>query len=546
VRITKYPTEKIKKSNNTKNPTVVKKTIKINLSGVIFNIDEDAYEKLKRYLDAIGRHFTGKDEGKEILNDIESRIAELFREKRPREEEVITIALVTEVIEIMGDPEEIINTGEASTAGSAGPKSTSTTGGSRRLYRDPENSVFGGVCGGLGAYFNIDPIIIRILFVVLFFLGGASVLVYIILWIVIPKAQTAAQKLEMRGEPVTVSNIEKKIREEYESAKENVKAAAKSEPVKKTKKAAGDFFSEVGKVLLVFIKVILILIGTGFVLAGIGVIIGIVTGAFIGMQVFPFPEYSFSLGELLTPFSDPLSITLLIISLTLLFLIPVIAMIYGLIKLIFAIRTKNSGLTIGATLLWVVSLFMTIGILAMETGNYSNSGFSKTENQININSDTLFVSINESQKKEFNRNNKFNVDFDREWFVTEDLDRIYGQIELDIERSDDAFFMLEINKRSKGRNREDATTRAVNLNYNFVTNSNKLVLNPYFFLEGDEKWRIPRVELTLEVPVGKFVHLEKETREILEHANNVDQTSAWRMSGKTWMMTEEGLKLSNE
>jgi hypothetical protein len=100
------------------------------------------------------------------------------------------------------------------------------------------------------------------------------------------------------------------------------------------------------------------------------------------MQVFPFPEYNFSLGELLTPFSDPLSITLLVVSLTLLFLIPVIAMIYGLIKLIFAIRTKNRGLTLGATLLWVVSLFMTIGILAMETSNYSNSGFSKTENQI--------------------------------------------------------------------------------------------------------------------------------------------------------------------
>ena len=161
------------------------------------------------------------------------------------------------------------------------------------------------MCGGLGAYFNIDPIIIRILFVVLFFLGGASILVYIILWIVLPKAQTAAQKLEMRGEPVTVSNIEKKIREEYESAKENVKAAAKSEPVKKTKKAAGDFFSEVGKVLLIFVKVILIIMGTGLVLAGIGIIIGLVFGGFIGMQIFPYPDYNFSLGELLTPVFRP-------------------------------------------------------------------------------------------------------------------------------------------------------------------------------------------------------------------------------------------------
>ncbi|MEX0981891.1 MAG: PspC domain-containing protein [Bacteroidales bacterium] len=524
----------------------MKKTIKINLSGVIFHIDEDAYEKLKQYLDAIGRHFSGKDEGDEILNDIESRIAELFQEKRPREEEVITIALVTRVIEIMGDPEEIINTGNEATTGSNGSKSSSATGGSRRLYRDPENSVFGGVCGGLGAYFNIDPILIRILFVLLFFLGGASILIYIILWIVLPKALTAAQKLEMRGEPVTVSNIEKKIREEYEATKENVKAAAKSESVQKTKKAAGNFFSEIGKVLLVFVKVVLIIMGTGLVLAGIGIIIGLVFGGFIGMQIFPYPEYNSSLGELLTPFSDPLSITLLIISLTLLFLIPVIAMIYGLIKLIFAIRTKNRGLAIGASLLWVVSLFMTIGILAIETGNYSSTGYSKTKNEISILSDTLFVSVNESQKKEIDKNSRFNLDLDNEWFVTGDLDRIYGQIELDIEQSEDEHFMFEINKRSKGRNREDATTRAANLNYSFVTNTNKLVLNPYFFLERDEKWRIPRVELTLEVPEGKYVHLEKETREILENTHNVDRISTWKMGGKTWLMTKNGLKLIEE
>ena len=94
---------------------------------------------------------------------------------------------------------------------------------SKKLYRDPENSVIGGVCGGLSAYFNMDPVIFRLLFVIFFFAGGASILVYVILWIVLPKAETAAQKLEMRGEKVNVSNLEKKIREEYDNVKENVK-----------------------------------------------------------------------------------------------------------------------------------------------------------------------------------------------------------------------------------------------------------------------------------------------------------------------------------
>ncbi len=518
----------------------MKKTIKINLSGNIFHIDEDAYDHLKKYLDAIGQHFSGKEGGEEILNDIESRIAELFSEKRTREEEVITLISVTEVIEIMGDPQEIINTGdEGTTAGDAA--SSASGSGSRRLYRDPENSVIGGVCSGLGAYFNIDPLIFRILFIVLFFLGGASILIYVILWIVLPKALTAAQKLEMRGEPVTVSNIEKKIREEYESAKENVKAAAKSEPVRKTKKAAGDFFSEAGKALLIFVKVLLIIIGTGLVLSGIGIVIGGITGAFIGMQVFPFPGFDYSLGHVLEPFTDPTSITLLVISLTLLFLIPIVAMIYGLIKLIFAINTKNRGLAIGASLLWLVALLMTIGILAMETGNFSSSGVSKSDNDLNINSDTLFVSVNKAQKTDIEKTYLFKIDTEHKWFITEDFDRIYGNAELDIDRSDNERFILQIKKHSKGRNRDDALSKAANLNYHFVASNKGVTFNPYFFLEGNDKWRFPRVELSLEVPEGKYIVLGDETSDIIKTAYSSDRLPARKMSGKTWLMTNNGL-----
>lgn len=524
----------------------MKKAIKINLSGVIFHIDEDAYEKLKKYLDAIGRHFSDKEEGEEILHDIESRIAEIFQEKKDREE-VIDFHLVNEVINIMGDPEDIVDSGEKTASGKEFSKSGSPgSRTTRRLYRDPENSVFGGVCGGLGAYFNVDPLIFRILFLVFFFVGGASILVYIILWIVLPKAVTAAQKLEMRGEPVNVSNIEKKVREEYESAKENVRAAANSETVKKTKEATRNFFSEAGKVLLVIVKVVLIIIGTGFVLAGIGIIIGLISGTFLGLQIFPFSNYHFSMGELLTPFSDPVSITLLIISLTLLFLIPVFAMIYGLIRLIFAIRTRNRGLTIGTTLLWLVALFMTIGILAMETGNYSKMGRSDTIHELSMTGDTFVVTIDEMQEKEFEKEIEFDLDLQTEWYITEDLDRIYGLAELDIEPSDDSQIRLKIDKRSKGKSDDDADENAANLNYSFRTSGNMLILDPYFFLESDDKWRFPRVNVTLYLPEGKVVRLDKSTREMLENIYNINHISDWRMGGKTWIMTDDGLKLVEE
>lgn len=520
----------------------MKKAIKINLNGIIFHIDEDAYEKLKKYLDAISRHFSNKEEGEEILRDIESRIAELFQEKKKKEEEVISTPLVNEVIEIMGDPEDIVDPVDDGTTERDNTRS-SFNGRSRRLYRDPENSVFGGVCGGLGAYFSIDPLIFRILFLVFFFFGGASVLVYLILWIVLPKAETAAQKLEMHGEPVNVSNIEKKVREEYEATKENVKKAANSETARKTKKAAGNFFSEIGKILVLFVKVILILIGTAFVISGIGIIVGLISGTFIGLQVFPFSDYSFSLGDLLAPFSDPVSITLLMIALTLLFLIPVIAMIYGLIKLIFGIKTRNRGLVIGSTLLWFVALIMTVGILAIETGDYSDNGISRTRSDLPVLSDTIYVSVNELQKREFEDDLAFDFDMDNRWYLTEDLDRIYGQVELDIEPSGSREARVEIEKRSKGKNRDDAERNAADITYNYRLNGNELVLNPYFFIDGGIKWRFPRVEITLEIPEGKYVYLDTETREILENIYNVDHISDWRMGGKLWQMTDDGLKL---
>jgi len=524
----------------------MKKAIKINLNGLIFHIDEDAYERLKKYLDAIGKHFSNKTEGEEILKDIESRIAELFLEKKTKENEVISINLVEQVIEIMGDPEEIIDSSEQASSTNESSGTYYSSRQTRRLYRDPENSVFSGVCGGLGAYFNIDPLIFRVLFIVFLFAGGASILLYLILWIVLPKALTAAQKLEMRGEPVNVSNIERKVREEYDTAKENVKAAANSEQAKKAKKATGDFFSDLGKVLLVFIKIVLIIIGTLFIISGIGILIGLISGAFVGLHIFPFNHFGFSLGELLTPFTDPVNLSLLIIAMSLLIIIPVIAMIYGIIKLIFAIKTHNRGATIGAATLWLVALLLTLGILVMETGNYSDPGRTSNVSDISVTSDTLYITINTDQKNDFERNIDFNFDLDKEWFITNDLDRIYGEVELDIEASDTDQFRLEVEKRSKGRNNASADENARKIQYYFQTTNNVLVLDPYFFIGGDDDWRFPSVHMTLEVPEGKYIFLERETRNILDNAYNKNHISNWRMSDKMWHMTEQGLELIDE
>lgn len=523
----------------------MKKTIKINLNGIIFNIDDDAYEKLKSYLDTISRYFSNKQESKEIVDDIESRIAELFQERGAADSMVITLTIVNEVIDIMGNPEDIADSED----GGEGERSFHESYvSSKRLYRDPENSVIGGICGGLSAYFGVDPIIFRLLFVIFFFAGGASVLVYIILWIVLPKAETAAQKLEMRGEKVNVSNLEKKIREEYDSVKDNVKEnvskAKNSDTFRKAQSGASDFFEVLGKILLVFIKVILIIIGTSLVIGGIGILIGLITLPFAGVHLFPFESYNFSLGDVLMPFTDPVSLTLLIISVTLLIMIPIGAMIYALIRLIFNIRSRNRGIGIGALVLWLVCLFSIIGIAAFESSNYSDLCRTSFSQDLDVDSDTLYVRINADQEEYLD--DESIIDLNNRWFLLEDADAFYGSINIDLEKANGDMFVLEIEKESKGKNRDRARDNASNIDYGFRIRDNILILDPYFSMNLEYKWRFPRVETTIHIPEGKVLVLNRETRNYLDGIRNVNHLSDWNMAGKTWQMTEEGLELVAE
>lgn len=193
----------------------MKKTYTINISGSVFHIEEDAYEKLNDYLTRLKHHFGNGAEGQEIVADIESRIAEIFNSRKTAESEVITLIWVDEIIKTMGDPEVIEEEVEAGSATQGKDK--------KRLYRDPSRKVIGGVCGGLGAYFNMDPVIVRLIMVFLFLLNGLGLLIYIILWIVVPEAKTTAQRLEMYGEEVNIENIEKWIKKEYLEIEKSVK-----------------------------------------------------------------------------------------------------------------------------------------------------------------------------------------------------------------------------------------------------------------------------------------------------------------------------------
>jgi len=219
------------------------KTININLGGLVFYIDEDAYQQLKNYLGAIERSLSSSEGKEEIIADIESRIAELFNEKLKDNKQVINQQDVLSVIQVMGEPEDY-RVDEEVFGGDE--KQSKSNASSRKLYRDTDNKMLAGVSAGLGHYLGINKNWIRLLFLALSGSGGFGLLLYAILWIGMPEAKTTAQKLEMKGEPINLDTIEKKVKEGYQSVKKNVEEVDLNEVGQKIKnegKSLGDALS---------------------------------------------------------------------------------------------------------------------------------------------------------------------------------------------------------------------------------------------------------------------------------------------------------------
>jgi phage shock protein PspC (stress-responsive transcriptional regulator) len=195
----------------------MKITVSINLGGYSFNIDEDAYAELKRYLKNLELHFAGEESSSEILSDIETRMAEIFRTKITTYKQVINIDDVNQAISVLGTPEDISDN-DGPTA-----RDKFSSPGYHRMYRDPDHRIIGGVCSGMGAYWDIDPVIVRIIFVALVLAGGIGALVYLILYIVLPEAKSTAQKIEMKGDPVNIHNIKESVKKEFDNVRRNMK-----------------------------------------------------------------------------------------------------------------------------------------------------------------------------------------------------------------------------------------------------------------------------------------------------------------------------------
>ncbi|KPL12746.1 MAG: hypothetical protein AMS23_10550 [Bacteroides sp. SM1_62] len=525
----------------------MKTTVKINLSGQIFTLDDDAYQALKDYLDAISKRFRDMEEGAEIISDIESRIAELFQSKISDKKEVITIEDVNDVIGIMGQPEDFLE--EEGMEDEAG-RSYAQGRKSRKYYRDGDNAIFGGVCAGLGAYFGIENWLMRLLWVIFFFAtgGGLMFILYIVLWIAVPKAMTAAEKLEMRGKRVTVSNIEKTVREEYETVKENVKEGYEkvktSKELKKTKNVMDEIFQVIGQIVLVFLKIILFIIGFVLIIGGLAVLMSLSIAFFFRDSVFPteiFGSPLHSFNEIFGILGDPTSMTLISIALFFTIVIPLIALIYAGIKMMFRFKANDKMIGLTAFVLWIISVVFLVSMAAFEGWNFNAYGrISTTENLDTFSSDTLVVRmVSDPGIEGFNDDWYFS--YDDSWNMISTEDRFYGKIDLDVAPGDFTDYEISVRKNSQGRDRAQASINAGTLEYDWDQQENTLLLNPYFSLKKNYKWRTPGTKVTIMVPQGKYIRLDNNTRYFLRNVETVDDIWDRKLAGEVWQMTEDGL-----
>lgn len=517
----------------------MKRALKINLNGQVFHIDEDAYEKLKKYLDTISSHFSNVDESKEIIDDIESRIAEILEEKLKDNSAVINIKQVEEIIEIMGRPEEIVDEEIVDEEHKRG--SHSYGGKYRRLYRDPDNAVFGGVAAGLSSYFAIDLLVVRILFVVLIMAGvGFPFILYLVLWIAVPKAMTAAEKLEMKGEKVNVSNLEKKVREEYEGVKENLSKARNSKVGKNTEDAFYEIFRILGLIIVGFFKVILAIIAISFVIAGISLIASLIGLAFFGVGAGSwglFHLWDSDISHFIVPFISPTNLSFIGISAILVVLVPLLAIIYGLFKALFRFKAKDRALGAGAFAIWLLSLITLITLGVFEAKEYREAD--EVLNSISFDDFTgsvLYLNMNDFDDEIFEDKEKFGIE-EFKYLMASD-GTIYGEINIDFRKSKTDEFKMEIEKSSRGEDYEEALRFADYINYSFTRSDSLLSLDPYFHSQYENKWRFQTVEINIFVPEGKSVQFDKETAKFVDYIRNENNYSPWKMADKTWTMTD--------
>ena len=488
------------------------KTVNINLGGMFFHIDEDAYQKLTRYFDAIKRSLSNSTGQDEIIKDIEMRVSELLTEKQKTEKHVVGLKDVDEVIAIMGQPEDYKIDDESPESNSSDFSSPKT----RKLYRDTENGMIGGVLAGLGHYFGIDKAWLRVILLILFFAWGIGFMAYIILWIVMPEAKSTAEKLEMTGEPVTISNIEKKVREEFENVSDKLKKMDYDKFGNQVKSGAEKVGSTFGNFIIVVLRAFSKFIGVLLIMTGLFILAALFIGVFtLGSSSFiDVPWQDFIEAGNFTDYP--------VWTFGLLMFFAVGIPFFFLTVLGFKLLSpniKSIGNIAKYTLLaiWLIAVAIAISIGIKQATAFAVDGRLVNNEMVNLTpTDTLFI--------KFKHNDYYakNIDERNDFKITQDssgTDVIYSNdVLFKIATTDEKTPYLKIEKEAKGKTLIEAKKRAEKIKYNYVIQGNRIILNNYLLTDLKEKFGGQEIEITLFLPKGILFKVDKS----LENYDHTD------------------------
>lgn len=598
----------------------MKKVININFQGRVIPIEETAFDLLKQYIESLRTYFAREEGRDEIINDIESRIAELFSERLKKGAVCITDQDVNEVSASIGRPEDFEDDGGGAqeTAGEGTKQSqqqqqsyqsasnTQYATGRGRLYRNTDDKVLGGVCSGLASYLGIDPVFLRILFVLLFAplfwvyiilwivvpgksvqtnitkrlyrsnddkviagvagglasyfhidawiprlifglpvllallsgpfdffwdhwnfwgpkiitgsLGWTLFVTYVILWIAVPVAVTASEKLEMKGERVDINSIADTVKEDLKGFQQKaekwgqeVKQSAENlgNKAKEFGKEAGDQFksysgdqgvrgrnSGFGNAVGVIFKVLFFLIVGSIAVALFIALIWVL----FGFNIFPMKAF------LLDGFRQEVLAWLTII---LLLGIPVVAILTWMIRSIVGAK-KNRYIGFAFGTLWTIGLISAILLVASVSKNFKTRA-AVVESPITINNNSGRLDVDIRPDNRYYANDWFGIETDEDWpfYAVNQDTMLVSMVRVEVVKSKDSLYHARLEKYSRGRSDEAAKRLARKIQFNMTPENNTLYLPEGFEVSRFDKWRVQQVLLIIEVPVGKKIFLNQ-------------------------------------
>ncbi len=585
----------------------MKKNISINISGIIFHVEEDGYERLQNYLESITRYFSTFEDNKEIVADIENRIAEIFLSKLDDGKQIINAEDIDGLIATMGTISDFEAIEEESTfteeahppkeekAEEESESSESTTSGAkpRRLYRDGKRKVLGGVASGIAHYFSIDPLWIRLLFILFFvnillgglsgivfigyivlwivvpinntldedqkikkmfrnpdqrvlggvaggiasyfgtdvtlirllfvisiFLGGTGLILYIILWIITPEAHSITEKMQMQGEPVTLSNIEQNVKKSL-----NVKEGEESVFVKILLfpfRVIAAVFSAAGRILGPFLAFILeavrILAGIIFLMIGSSLILALFTILFVSIGVFG------GWTEWVTVTDFPLELiqnTIPVYTAIFLFLgaiIPALVFILGGLSIIAKRSVVNSYISWAIFGIWIISLIGISFTLPSLIRDWTREGEHRTETTYDLRNNIGVLKLTEVGNDD------------------------YEGVNLKLRGHNDSVYQLVWRYEARGASRQEAAENAQMVTYNVVQDDSLLYFDSNIAFKEDATFRAQKLDLTLYIPFGAEFEMDESLQHILRNTIYRSGYRVGQMEGNRWTMDGSGLK----